>query len=121
MEIPVEVGLERSIEMLFRQVLEFLHVLLKRCIVNEDVQLAERFDCFCNGGLAEFWVRDVARDCQAASSFSFHRLLRRLSILRLVEEGNDDIRAFSCVEHRNGASDSRITPCNESDQIKEFA
>ena len=78
MEIAVELGLECSIEMLFRQVLEFLHVFLKRCVVDEDIQLAEGLDCFCNGGFTELWVCDVARDCQAATPFSFDRSLRSL-------------------------------------------
>ena len=58
MEIAVEIGLDRAVEVLLAQVLERGDVLLEGGIVDEDVELAERGDRFCDGMLAErYWAR----------------------------------------------------------------
>ena len=41
MEISVEVGLQRAIEMFLGEILELVDVLLKGGVVDEDVELAE--------------------------------------------------------------------------------
>ena len=68
MEIAVDVGLDRAVEVLVGQVFDAFGVFLERGIVDEDIELSEFFDGARDRFAAELRIGDVAGDENAAPS-----------------------------------------------------
>jgi hypothetical protein len=59
-EVSVEIGLDRAVEMLIGQLLEAVDMLLEGSVVDENIELAELVDGPLYGFLAEFRIGHVA-------------------------------------------------------------
>ena len=59
-KVAVEIGFQRAVEVLFGEVFELVHVLLKCRVVDENIELAEFARPSLHGALAEFGIGDVA-------------------------------------------------------------
>ena len=105
-EIAIEIGLERGVEMLRRDVLEFGGVILERGVVDQHVQPAEPLHGAGDGGAAMLAVRDVAGNEDAALALRFHHALRLLGVPILAQIGDGDVCALAGEEHRHGAADA---------------
>ncbi len=83
-----------SVEMLFAQILNFGGMNLKCGIVDQDVELAEVFDCAPHRLAAECPPSDVSGNEQALPSFVLDGALRIFGVLLLAKYSARDISAF---------------------------
>src|SRR5688572_6838528 len=91
---------------------------LKRGVVDENVESAEFLKSFCDGPLAELRILHISCNSQALSSFVLDSSDSFLCVRLLDGQVNDGyIGTFSCVEHRDGASYTRITAGDDGRHI----
>jgi len=120
-EVAIEIGFDRAVEMLLGQLFETVDVLLERGVVHEDVELAQFVDGPLDGVFAEFRIGHVARDEDAAAALFLDGAFRLLGIFMLVEIGDGDIGALPRVEHGDRASNPRVAAGDKRNHSFELA
>ena len=108
-KVAVEVGLQRLVEMLVRQFVERVDMLLKRSVVDEDVEAAEPLQGLLNGARAELRIGDVAADQQAFTSLLLDSIHSALGVLLLFQVDDCNVGAFSRIQHGHAAPDPTVT------------
>src|SRR5262249_14673633 len=108
------------IEMLLRQVFEPLRMLLKRCVVDQNIDPPELLYRLLDRSLAKAQVGDIARHRYAAPSFRFNRALGVFSVAVLIQIHNGHIGALAGIEHGDGAPDARIAAGDERYHVLEL-
>ena len=107
-EVAVEVGLQRPVEMLEAEQVDLARVLLERGVVDQDVEPAQRLDGVLDRRRRERRVGDVALDQHGPAALAFDRVLGLLGVLVGVEVGDGDVGAFAGEEHRHGTADAGV-------------
>jgi len=108
-EVPEDVGFERPLELLVGDVLDGRLVLLKRRVVDENIQPSEFGNGFLDGADAEGRLPNVTRDQNTPRPFMLDRGsgLDRIALFRLgVHDG--DIGPFACKKYSDRTANSRI-------------
>ena len=95
LEVAVQIGFQRGVEMLKRDVQEVLGMNLKGRVVDEHVDAAERLDRLLHRVLAIKGIGDVARQQDRAPAFPLHRALGFFGVAVLGQIGDGDIRALA--------------------------
>jgi hypothetical protein len=119
-EVAVEVGLERAVELLLGQILEARDVKLEGGIVDQNVEAAQFLHCPLDGIEAEGALGDIACDHQAASPVGLDGAARDLGVLGLVEMHDGDIGALAREQHRHGAADARVAAGDQRDLVEQL-
>ena len=84
MEIAIQVGLQRQVEVLFGQVVDAGRVHLKSGVVDQHVEAAEGLHRPAYGVETEIPVGHVAADQQATAPLFLNRPARLVGVLMLV-------------------------------------
>src|ERR1044071_9311235 len=109
--------------MLVGNVFDRLRVLLKRGVVDEDVERSIFVDRLLHGGATEIRIAHVAGDEETAAAFvAFDDALRffRVDLLD-VEVDDRDVRAFAREQHRDRAADAGVAAGDDRDFALELA
>ncbi len=120
-EIAVEIGLHRAVELLLGEVLEARDVLLERRVVDQDVELAEFLDGAPDHIGADPALADVAGDGEAAPPLVLDRPLGHRRVLVLVEIEDGDIGALAGEQHRHRPADAGIAAGDDRHRILQLA
>src|ERR1700710_58113 len=100
MEIAIEIGLYRHIEMAFREIGEIRRMPLKGGIVDEHIDAAEPADSSLNRLAAEGSFGHIAAHGDAAPAFGFDSRCCLFGITVFTEINYRDIGPFPCKEYR---------------------
>src|SRR5215210_1258150 len=105
-EVSVNICLERSVPLFFRNVVKTFLVLLKGGVVDQDVELSKLLYRLRDKLLADFRIADIARQRDRTLTFRFYCAFGFLRILLLFfQKGERDIRAFTRKQNRDCSSD----------------
>ena len=99
---------DRAIEMLLAQILEIVHALLERGIVDQHIEAAEVLHRKFDRLLAICRIGNVAGDEDAGTAFLLHGALGRFGVLMLIEVTDGDVGTLTGEQHRDGAADAGI-------------
>lgn len=108
MEIAVKIGLQRGVEMLFREVGEIGRMYLEGGVVDQHVEAAEFLHRACHRAAAKGAGADIAPQRETAPALCLDGALRRLGVAILAEIGDGDIGALAREQHRHSAADAGI-------------
>lgn len=121
MEIAVDVGLEGPVPLFLGQVFDAGLVLLKGGIVDQDVELSERFDGPFDQFAAEVRIAHVAGHEHGFVPLGLDRLLGLFRVGLLFREvGQDDVGALAGEQHGHRAADPRVTAGDDGDEVFEL-
>ncbi len=81
-------------------------------VVDEDVEVAEFFNCLFYKVLTDAFIADVAGDRNAAAALLFDRLFGFVSIFIFVEIADDHVCAFFGKSDGDGAPDTAVSASN---------
>src|SRR4029077_1167872 len=103
------------------QILDAHRVFLERGVVDQDVELAERFRGLLHRRLAEAEIGNVAPHGDAAPAFGFDGAFGLLGIGVLGQVCDRNVCALARIKDRDRAADPGIAAGDECDHVLEFA
>src|ERR1700752_2536571 len=96
-------------------------MVLKRRVVDEDVEFAELLDCLFDELAANLRRANVAHHRICTTSFGFDRAFRFVSVsLFLFQERERDVGAFAREEYSDCAADTGIGAGDQRDLVFQF-
>ena len=110
----IDIGLDRGVEGLGRQILQLVAELLAARVVDQDVQPAQALDRLCDQGLAEVLVPQVAGNGDGAATLGLDQGGDLVSVFLFVGQIVDrDIRPFAGIGDGGRRADAAVAASDQ--------
>jgi len=117
MKIPVEICLQRLVEMILGQIGDVVGMDLGGRVVDEDIELFEFGDSPFDSVAAEGRLLHISFDHQAASAFFLDSGGGLRSVLILIKMDDRDVGTLAGEQSRHGFSNAAIATSDESNHV----
>src|SRR4051812_39288144 len=104
MKLAEDVDAERSLQLVGRKIGDILDRLLMSGVVDEDIDLAERFNRFLDDSSAMILVGDVATHQDGAPASRLNPVTGFLRVLVFLQISDQNVCSLSRKRDRNGPS-----------------
>src|SRR6185295_19395508 len=115
-EVAVDICFERSIPLLLGEIFQIGLMLLKGCVIHQNVELAKLLERLGDQVSTDSWLCDVPQHRERLSSFCLNRTLSLFCISLLwFKICESHVGAFARKQHSHRSSNARITAGDKSD------
>ncbi len=119
-EVCVNIDLQCRVEFVLAEILNIFPV-LPGDILHKRIDMSVLLDCLVDQPIADIRLGQIASDNQASAAKAVDCILNRLCILKFFWEArNRDIGTFAGKVIRDGATDARVSPCDQGGMVAEF-